>query len=262
MSTEAKENNSLSIDFNQRLKEVIALGEGGIGLLERIQKMHSDEVDKKNKEEFYRDFVRAKQQIPSIPKNRSGHGYKYADLPSIKKTIDPVLAKNNISYNFSYEEDQKRLVCICNIFHANGHSEKTRHYINKSESRLSRDGKKTMSNAQVSGGDMTYSTRYALASAFALTIEDDNDASPVVATQPQPQPTLTNRDVLLKKIGDLIIRLDIPINTLLADYIKKYEPNISDPRNITEATCLKVLEELHFKEAGIQQSKDLSKEMA
>ena len=43
-------------------------------------------------------LVKAQAEFPTLPKDKSGYGYKYTDLDTVISTVKPILAKFNIGF--------------------------------------------------------------------------------------------------------------------------------------------------------------------
>jgi len=125
---------------------------------------------------------------PSIPRtnvadfvSKSGQRvrYTFADLGTIRTTIQPVLNGLGLSFRWDSESSDGRLNCTCTLKHVNGHSE-TATFL------CPVDGTKLMSEAQKVKGALTFAMRVSLMQVLGLTdCESDCDgAQPGDPTDP------------------------------------------------------------------------------
>jgi hypothetical protein len=121
---------------------------------------------------------RAKSSIPPIRKNRSvGYatkgagkvGYKHEDMAEIARTIDPILAKEGLSYRFRTSQSEKIQV-TCVITHRDGHYEET-------SLSCGPDVTGNKNPIQAIGSTVTYLQRYTLKSALGLSASSDDDGN-------------------------------------------------------------------------------------
>ncbi len=147
---------------------------------------------------IYKALAIFQQEVPVILKEVSGYGYKYADLPAIFETINPLLKKNGLGFTQLIEGTKIKTV----LFHV----ESGETLISDTdmpvdslvyEEGLDKKGVKKfvirgfegMNKAQAFGSLITYFRRYALSSMLGLITDKDTDgASPKVGT------TDTNED--------------------------------------------------------------------
>lgn len=119
----------------------------------------------------------AKADMPVIVKNRRviyGEGnkatsYDHEDLGGIAKAIDPILAKNGLSYRFRVSSNNDAPVTVtCVISHVDGHSEET-------TLSSGRDSSGAKNAIQSIGSTLTYLQRYTLKAALGLAAAKDDD---------------------------------------------------------------------------------------
>lgn len=111
--------------------------------------------------------------------------YKYADLGSITKEINPILNECGLSYRWEFAETNGKIKCTCLVSHRDGHTETS-----SMEAGLDTSGYKN--DIQQKGSTQTYLQRYTLIGALGLsTADDDSDAKglPISAKPAEPQPT-------------------------------------------------------------------------
>ena len=67
------------------------------------------------------DFAKAQSEFPTLPKDKTGYGYKYTDLDTVICTVRPILAKHNLGFMQSLTtlENGKSGIAT-RLFHATG----------------------------------------------------------------------------------------------------------------------------------------------
>jgi hypothetical protein len=128
----------------------------------------------------------AKAEIPTIAKNRtvdftSQKGrthYRHEDMAEIARTIDPILAKNGLSYRYRVSSPPNEPVCVtCVLSHRDGHSEETTLC-------AGRDDSGNKNSIQAIGSTITYLQRYTLKAALGLAASNDDDGKSSEAGEP------------------------------------------------------------------------------
>jgi len=122
----------------------------------------------------YNDAIaKARAEIPVILKSneKTGQGgsYKYEDLGTIARIVDPILSKHGLSYRFKSESNGEVKVS-CVISHKDGHSEE-----NSLTSKPDTTGSKNA--VQALGSTVTYLQRYTLKLALGIATSKDDDGS-------------------------------------------------------------------------------------
>ena len=122
------------------------------------------------------------REIPTMPKNKDGYGYKYTDLDTITSVIKPILARHDIAYMQSVgTNEQGQNILTTRIFNRDGE------YIEDSTILPIIQGTKNNS-AQTLGMSITYMRRYALCAMFGITSDEDVDANTFNAPQQTQAP--------------------------------------------------------------------------
>ncbi len=117
---------------------------------------------------LFKALAAFQQECPSIHKGTEGYGYSYADLPEIKKVIDPLCAKHGLGYTQPIIGTQ---VCTT-IFHIESGE------IIEGAADIPQDIElKGMNAFQVLGSAITYIRRYQLSSMLGIVTDKDNDAN-------------------------------------------------------------------------------------
>ena len=122
----------------------------------------------KTMKNLYISLAKFQQEVPVIFKETKGYGYKYADLPTILETINPLLKKHGLGFTQLVNKDCLKTV----LFHIeSGELLESETQINYGVSL------KGMNDFQVLGSQITYLRRYALSSMLGLVTDVDNDAN-------------------------------------------------------------------------------------
>jgi len=117
---------------------------------------------------IYKAIANFEQEVPVILKDTAGYGYKYTDLPTIFKTINPLLKKHGLG--FTQTIDGSILNTI--VFHI-----ESGETITSSTAIPQGVTLKGMNDFQVLGSAITYIRRYALSSMLGLVTDIDTDAN-------------------------------------------------------------------------------------
>lgn len=145
-----------------------------------------------NKKNIFKALAVFQQEVPVIMKDTTGHNYKYADLPAIFETINPLLEKNGLGFAqpivgskiktilFHYEsgetiESETDMPFDSLVYEEAGLDK------NQNKKFILR-GFESMNKAQAMGSLITYFRRYALSSLLGLVTDKDTDASGVTIT--------------------------------------------------------------------------------
>ena len=119
------------------------------------------------------------QECPVVYRGSKGYGYKYADLPSIFKTINPLLKKNGLGFTQLVQENAIETI----LFHVKrGETIKSMTTIPEGVQL------KGMNEFQVAGSAITYYRRYALSSLLGIITDEDADAAGTQVSTPKAKP--------------------------------------------------------------------------
>jgi len=110
-------------------------------------------------------------EVNNVSKDKSGYGYKYADLAQILDVVRPLLSKHGLSVVQMPGKSESGVTVSTMILHSSGQ------WL-QSETQLPMDTAAKMSAAQAAGSVITYARRYALAAALGIAQEDDDAAKP------------------------------------------------------------------------------------
>lgn len=126
----------------------------------------SDQVN-----ELFAALSKFQGELENAPKDKSGHGYKYADLAMCINTSKPVLAANGlaVSQMLGMNEDGKQTL-ITILTHSSGQYMSSE-FVMVDANLMGGAGKNP---AQVLGSAITYQRRYAYAAIIGLAQEDDD----------------------------------------------------------------------------------------
>jgi len=125
---------------------------------------------------IYKAIADFQQEVPVILKDVSGYGYKYADLPAIFETINPLMKKHGLGFyqavNSTKESGNPYSWIWTVVFHIESGEQ-----IESSTAIPQGVQLKGMNDFQVLGSAITYIKRYALSSLLGLVTDKDTDAS-------------------------------------------------------------------------------------
>ena len=118
------------------------------------------------------DFAKAQSEFPTLPKDKTGYGYKYTDLDTVICTVRPILAKHNLGFMQSLTtlENGKSGIAT-RLFHATGE------WIEDKVALPDVAMAKTNA-AQNMGASITYMKRYALCAMLGISSDEDVDGNP------------------------------------------------------------------------------------
>lgn len=116
---------------------------------------------------IYRALAAFQQECPTIHKGTQGYGYSYADLPTILKTINPLLEKHGLGFSQPVDLDTIQTI----LFHVESGETITSSTLMPTGVEL-----KGMNQFQVDGSKITYYRRYALSSLLGIVTDKDTDA--------------------------------------------------------------------------------------
>ena len=124
---------------------------------------------------FAKDFIKLQSSIESMPKDRSGYGYKYTDLDTIISYLKPLLKACNLAFMQNlktvYRDNGASVTGLETlIIHSSG--EVVSSFVEIPEIQVGK-----ANNAQNIGAAITYFKRYALAAAFGISSDEDIDCS-------------------------------------------------------------------------------------
>lgn len=167
-----------TIDLSAAIASAASLGKEGVEVLERLHAIAKEERVNAARMAFHRAMAAFRAEMPAITKAVAGqHGATrkgsrtvgmYAPLDVITPVLDPIAAKHGFSYRFDREVREGKDYMLCIVTHTEGHSETSR-FPAPSDTAAG----KTPLQAIASGE--TYSKRYALIAAFAITCADPDD---------------------------------------------------------------------------------------
>lgn len=143
---------------------------------------------------LYQKLIKAKAEFPSIVKDVTAYGYKYANLAQVIEAISTPLWNNGLDFYQIIEQNHLKTGLIdC----------ETGDKIELVDFELISVSIAKANEIQSFGAGITYLRRYALMLAFGLATEDDDGASakqPV--KQPTPKPPRPENDILIKLVKE------------------------------------------------------------
>lgn len=117
-------------------------------------------------------LVKVQAELPTLPKDKNGYGYKYTDLDTVITTIKPILSKYNIGFMqmLSTLENGKSAITT-RLFNASGE------WVEDTTPLPEVSMAKTNA-AQNLGAAITYMKRYSLCSMLGISSDEDVDGNP------------------------------------------------------------------------------------
>lgn len=160
--------------------------------LEKMIELQERVMANQAKQQFDQAMLNFQIKKPVIEKSAVANKTKYAKLPNIQASIDPVLREFELFTRWSTTATQSgktRVTCI--VTHIGGHSE-------TSSMDVSPDKSGSKNEIQAEGSAITYAQRYTLCSLLGLVLSEDTDGNSV-------KPTITAQQVkiLEKKLAFL-----------------------------------------------------------
>ena len=134
--------------------------------------------------ELFKALSLAQAEFPTLVKDSSAGGrYKYADLPSIIKKLDPVLRKHHLVVSQLVEDGINNCPAIKTVLCHTESGEMLESTVSLPEADL-----KGMNVYQVMGSAITYFRRYTLCAMLGVVGDDDDDTASVPAQLKQEKP--------------------------------------------------------------------------
>ena len=114
-------------------------------------------------------LVKVQAELPTLPKDKNGYGYKYTDLDTVITTIKPILSKYNIGFMqmLSTLENGKSAITT-RLFNASGE------WVEDTTPLPEVSMAKTNA-AQNLGAAITYMKRYSLCSMLGISSDEDQN---------------------------------------------------------------------------------------
>lgn len=151
--------------------------------------------------ELYRALAAFQAEVPTIKKNASGYGYRFADLEEINKVIKPLLHKHGLGYAQPIDGTNIKTI----LFHVeSGESLESVAQIPQGVQL------KGQNEFQTIGSAITYFRRYALSSLLGLVTDEDADAAGEQVKRSKAAPKATQATPAPK--GDELTRAKKAIN--------------------------------------------------
>lgn len=146
---------------------------------------------------LYAAIADFQQECPTILKETEGYGYNYADLPSIYKTILPLLKKHGLMFTQLLKDKGIETILV----HIESGEELRSFTEIPSDVSLSK-----MNPYQVMGSAYTYYRRYTLSAMLGIITDKDDDCAGSVEPKHQPirggiQVTPAKRKIIPKPVN-------------------------------------------------------------
>jgi hypothetical protein len=114
---------------------------------------------------LYKALAAFQQEVPAIHQGTKGYGYTYADLKTIFKVINPILAKHSLGFTQLLDGVNIKTV----IFHTT--SGESIESVTEIPQEITLKG---MNTFQVNGSGITYYRRYSLSAILGLVTDVDS----------------------------------------------------------------------------------------
>lgn len=111
------------------------------------------------------------QECPAIFKSTAGFNYKYADLPSILKVINPLLFKHGLVLSQPLVQDEDKILIRTILYHLES-GEMLESLVEIPRVQLGK-----MNDYQSLGSGITYFRRYSMGSILVIVTDEDTDAA-------------------------------------------------------------------------------------
>lgn len=155
-------------------KGVTAENVSALGMLCELQQKLEESAAKR---EFAAAFVALQGEMPAVKATKAVNNkdgtvrYKFAPYEDIMKQAQPFLKQHKFTVTFDNKMDEQRVVAICTLMHASGHSRE-----NSFACRIG-SGPPGSSDQQADGSASSYAKRLALCNALNIIVEHiDDDA--------------------------------------------------------------------------------------
>lgn len=135
-------------------------------------------------DQFAKDFINFQSEVSTMPKDKSGYGYKYTDLDTIITNIKPLLKKHNLGFSQLLETVDGKNGVRTVVIHTSG--ETLSAFVEIPEIQVGK-----ANNAQNVGAAISYFKRYALAAVFGISSDEDVDCSTQIMERNQKQEKAT-----------------------------------------------------------------------
>lgn len=123
-------------------------------------------------------LIKFQSECPTIAKQKSGYGYKYAELSKIMETAKPIMAKHDIGFTqLMIGSDMLRTI----VFHSTSGQ-----YIQTDTKIPSGVELKGMNLFQTDGAKYTYYKRYSICSILGIVSDDDDIDARGNVKKPEP----------------------------------------------------------------------------
>lgn len=179
-------------------------------------------------ESLFKSLSNFQNQCPPIFEGSQAYGYKYADLPSILKVVNPILHKYNLGFTQLVIDKGIKTV----LFHTET-GETLEAYVEIPEADL-----RGQNLYQAKGSSYTYFRRYQLSAILGICSDADNDAQGQTVKKETPSPTPPSTPKKDEKRGPYKPKLSVMQFNKLVTAIKNGKTD-KEGKVINEAYALK-----------------------
>ena len=169
----------------------------------------------------------AQSKITNVTKDKTGYGYKYADLGACLEIIRLPLAENELSFvQLPSILESGHPVLISMVLHSSGEWIRSIFHLNA-------QGSKQMNDTQALGSAVTYLRRYALCAMFGIAQEDDDGQSAQNTKQEEDLEKKVNHFNPVKQLVALCASNQID----LVEFTKFHKIKSDNPENVKHSVA-------------------------
>lgn len=196
------------------MERLIALAiekDGAVDVIERLAALHERELDRDAEQRFMSAFAEFRSRCPAIPRNKRGAEFAgkggvkshvmYAPLDTIQEVVDPILHSVGLSYWWSSEATDDRIITHCHLRHVAGHER-------VSAMSLPVTGPPKSSATQAHAGTRSFAKRLTLSDVLGIQTTDDVDGADGGDVE-------TISEYQVKELQELIVKADRSEETVL-----------------------------------------------
>ena len=141
---------------------------------------------------IYKQLIEAMSEFQTLPKDKSGYGYKYTDCDTVVSYVRPILTKHGLGYIQPIVTENEKTALKTILFNAEG--EQIVSVVALPEVAMAKTNA-----AQNLGASITYMKRYALCAILGISADEDTDA--VLPSPAKTAPKITDaQKAQLKKL--------------------------------------------------------------
>ena len=181
-----------------------AIEGGNVEVIGKIMDYQERWEKNQSRKAFDNAMSAAKAEMPVIVKDQSVDftsqkgrtNYKYEDMATIARAVDPILTKHGLSYRYRTASDKETMTVTCIVSHRDGHFE-------ENSLTAPNDNSGNKNAIQAIGSTQTYLQRYTLKASLGLAASKDDDDRAASASAPETimQDQIDELEKMTKEIG-------------------------------------------------------------